>query len=927
MLVDFALVPGLLLFAAELIVLAAVGYVIARVALRQTDDVLALAQGLVIGLALWGVIVNFVVYLVPGLAGALVGWAVVLALGAGIAWRKRERLSVQPRVAAGFAMAAVVVLWVTMAGRQLVAMPDADARLGLIATIRAGGSHPPELPWNPGLNAPYHYGVDLLMGLLTPPIGPDLAFVAELVGAAVFTSFALVVGTLLLRHGSWLAVAALAPLLLAAGTQALVFVTPGVLQVPVPAGIPAPGLRASLATVFVDGLGSSTSVPPNVWKPNFPLAYALAVVVLERAVHFQGWHWARHLALVPLVGFLGLLDEAVAPVVLALWALLEAVALWQSRRERPVLGGLLRAASGPVLAALLLIASGGVITSVLTEGSGSGVSLSWIDHSVDRPSLASFTALAGGVGVLGLGPVVVAGAALLLGGRNRFCLALSTCSGVFALAALTLQVEYGQADVARLDGHARSFALLALLVALSLRLRDTLPRWRYPAAVVIVVLLTWPAIASPVQTLGTAVGGGVHFANAEPDQPGRRQVVPRLASARVTEFIRNDTAADARILSRDAATMTIVTGRPNAAGFTQAIHYWVTSGPEYLDAIRYLDPAAIQRLGFDYVHATEAWIAELPERARRWLDDPRLFDVIIRDGADALYRVRPAFLELAETTRPSPDSYEALRRAVPPSATVYFAPAIDALPALRIASALPHARLVGELYPGHIFLRTDFGIEALGEELPSLVVVPHWFTPSMFQPEYRQPVWWNDRMAAYSPDGAVGPVMTFAPPSSPPVSVEVSGGQVVDERVRFTAELTTRDPDQWNGQDWFVIPMDTRVPAFPKFGGPASELWFAGDFVSWEGTQSRRYEFDPRSGSFAVRSEAGRATLSEESAGRPLGPGRWTLVLRLKRAVDKGSYVAHDEVAFIPVLQVEISESGDVAYEVFKGDLNARLRA
>ena len=50
MTVDPAVLPGLLLLAAELGVLAAVGFVVARVALRQTDDRLALAQGLVIGL-------------------------------------------------------------------------------------------------------------------------------------------------------------------------------------------------------------------------------------------------------------------------------------------------------------------------------------------------------------------------------------------------------------------------------------------------------------------------------------------------------------------------------------------------------------------------------------------------------------------------------------------------------------------------------------------------------------------------------------------------------------------------------------------------------------------------------------------------------------------------------------------------------------
>lgn len=450
------------------------------------------------------------------------------------------------------------------------------------------------------------------------------------------------------------------------------------------------------------------------------------------------------------------------------------------------------------------------------------------------------------------------------------------------------------------------------------------PRWRYAAAAGIVALLTWPAVVTPVRTLGAAVGGGVQFANAEPGQSGRRQVFPRLASARVATFIRDHTAVDARILSPKAETMSIATGRPNAAGFTQAVHYIYAVGPEYLDAIRDLEPAAIQRMGIDYVHATDAWIADLPERARRWLDDPRLFDVLIRDGPDALYRVRPAFLELESSL--SSGSYEALRQSVPPSATVYVAPSTEALHALRLASALPHARLVGELLPGHIHLRTDFGVKALGDELPSLVIVPLWFTPSMFPPEFRQPVWWNDWVAAYSPDGAVEPVMTFAPPPSPPVSVVVSDGELTDERARFTVSLTTRDTDRWNGQDWFVIPMETPVPAYPKFGGPASELWFAGDFVSWEGTQSGRYEFDPHSGSLSVRSNDGRATLLGESGGRPLGPGRWMLVLRLKRAVDKGSYVRHDEVGFIPVLQVEISEAGEVAYEVFEGDLNARLR-
>ena len=49
MIVDPAVIPGLLILAAELAALAAVGYVVVRVALRQSDDRVALAQGLVVG--------------------------------------------------------------------------------------------------------------------------------------------------------------------------------------------------------------------------------------------------------------------------------------------------------------------------------------------------------------------------------------------------------------------------------------------------------------------------------------------------------------------------------------------------------------------------------------------------------------------------------------------------------------------------------------------------------------------------------------------------------------------------------------------------------------------------------------------------------------------------------------------------------------
>ena len=66
-------------------------------------------------------------------------------------------------------------------------IPDPPIHLGLAATFRAGG-FPPELPWNAGTLVRYHHATDMLVGLLTPPFGPDLAFVSELLGAYAWTT-------------------------------------------------------------------------------------------------------------------------------------------------------------------------------------------------------------------------------------------------------------------------------------------------------------------------------------------------------------------------------------------------------------------------------------------------------------------------------------------------------------------------------------------------------------------------------------------------------------------------------------------------------------------------------------------------------------------------------------------------------------------
>ena len=150
-------------------------------------------------------------------------------------------------------------------------------------------------------------------------------------------SFALLVITTLVQRGSWLVALPLAPLLLTAGAWTLLHVAPwDILQVPVPAGLPSAGLRASLADIYWPAVDLPWAwefeAPPNIFRPWFVLAYALAFVVLERTARAGRRSWLAALTLAGLVGFGSLLSTTVAPVVLALWVALEAAAFWTSRR-------------------------------------------------------------------------------------------------------------------------------------------------------------------------------------------------------------------------------------------------------------------------------------------------------------------------------------------------------------------------------------------------------------------------------------------------------------------------------------------------------------------------------------------------------------------------------------------------------------------
>ena len=926
MTIDPDVIPGLLILAAQFLALAAVGFIVVRVALRQTDGQLALAQGLVVGPALWGLTVNFALHLWPGRGGALAGWIIVLALGAGLAWRDPRPLRLPPRKLAGFALAGAAIFWVALASRQLLIIPDEVIHTTLPATIRAGG-WPPTLSWNPDLSLAYHHGVDLLIGLLTPPLGPDLAFTTELVGAYAWTSLILLAATLLMRGGSWIGALILTPLLLAAGAWTLVFAEqPTLLQVPVPTGIPAAGLRAALTDVYWPSVelpwpSEQHAVPPNIWKPQFSLPYAVAFVTLERAAACSERSWQAKLTLAALVGFLGLLDETVAPVVLALWvgvAAWRVLRSWQTHSLVPAT--LLSAAAGPALAGALLAGGGGVLTAVLSGGLGFGdLTLAWPVDPRGRGAVSSLITLNGGLGFVSLGSLVVAGAAVVLDGRNRLVLVLASGTGAFLLAALTLRYEIAPHDIGRFDGHARNFALLALVLALSVRLASLRPHLRYAAAAVLFLLVTWPTVATPARKLGLAMSHGVQIANARPE-PSEfgvwywwmgRYSQERFPSDRIAAWLRDRTEVDARVLSPTPYAITIATGRPNASGFAQFLHTRPHTGPGYLDALRHLEPAALKRLDIEYVHAPDDWVTGLPDRAVSWLSDPAFFEPLIRDGTHALFRVRPAFLQL--DAAPAPGSFEALRQAAPAGSSVYLSPATDSLNTFRSVAVLQHARLLGSPDEAALHLQADFQFAPLGSQAADLVVTSARLAPSMFQPSARRPILWNDEISVYSPNGSVAPVRD---PPPRPFSVRLSGTQAVNGRLTFTATLSDQTGAGWTGQDWLVVPADDSPWAFPLIRPTdTAAQWFAGQAVPRPETVVHRYEFDPRMATLVLIGNDDEPT-ELSSSGDGLSPGVWVLGVRLRSD--------YQLVAFVPAVKVVISDTGDASYQVYQGELGVR---
>ena len=177
---------------------------------------------------------------------------------------------------------------------------------------------------------------------------------------------------------------------------------------------------------------------------------------------------------------------------------------------------------------------------------------------------------------------------------------------------------------------------------------------------------------------------------------------------------------------------------------------------------------------------------------------------------------------------------------------------------------------------------------------------PRWnLVPSAFDPDKRQPIWWNDAVVVYAPRGGVAPIM--APwDRAPNFGVRISEVAATGGRMTFAATFSDRASDQWTGQDWLVTAGDGSPWALPRAANTAgrqreaSAQWYAGQLVPGLGTKVHRYVFDPSAATLAVRS-GDDASVEAASSGRPLTAGEWTLAVRLRREWHEVAFVSSDE--------------------------------
>ncbi|MCY3800666.1 MAG: hypothetical protein OXG46_03725 [Chloroflexi bacterium] len=916
-LVDVGLLPGLALFAVQVVAIAIFGYVIVRGLLGQQPGYLAAAQGLIAGLAFWGLLVNAAFYVAPGAIGVILAWSVAAMLTVVLIWKKR----VEPRptlsAAATFAAIFLPVFWIALSARQLLWVPDIGVHVPLTASMMAG-NFPPAFPWNPNEPAFYHYGPDLIIGALEAGTGLGYVLVTELLGAFSVTALFLIVGSLVACNRSLWSLILTVPLMLSAGAWTLVVVgdQPWTLLAAAPAGLPQAGIRASLLDVYLPGAGVPwmapvEASPPNIFNPAFSMSYALLLILVERLVAGGARPVVGLVATSMLGAYLILLDEPIFAAFALIWAIVVAFRFARVRESR--ISDLGVGTAGIAVSILLAVVYGGVLFDTVFRSAGgeSGLAFVW----PDLPSLTDllvFDRLPGNLGILGIGPLVLV--ALVAFGWRAGLMSLLLAGAGLAMWTVGLFVEYefSSFDNLRLQGHFRNLLLIATILVIGYFLAR-LKRWPFRiACAALAVIVVWPTVAGSGANLWFAAKNGPQIAipTAETRRVhagimGRAELAG--VPAELVSYIKDHLAGNASILSPNPMAISVASGRPSPYGYVDFTQYVGLRGPEYLDAIEHLDPDAVRRLGVGYVHATPMWVDGLPERSRDWLERPEYFKPLVQSETGALYQVLEPFSELVAS--PPPGSFTELRYLTGRGARIYIPPVVHPLDRLSMAAALQGALLYGDLGdPAHV--RSTLGLYSYNDQDLDFLILPSRLSPTVIPAHLRSPVWSRAENTVYAvgdvEDGAIRRGIAA-------LWIDIEESRVDQHSIRFGTRFEIGDSDGWTGQDWVLIADDGTRWAVPALQDRPVH-WYSGQVDP--SAHDLRVEYDLNLETGALQwSTGGSEFLPAQSSTSELIAGSYVLAVRLT--------LDGSERIVLPVLRVHVSPDGGFRFEFFEDPLAA----
>ena len=638
--------PGVVASVAVCLWIAAIGVLLARAVFRDRPRLVWPFYAPIVGVAVVLLVTNLAAYVIPGAPAAWFGLLAPSALGAIVAWRGGA-LRPLPRgsraALLAMALVAVGVFALAYANRTHEFLWDDTWHFGLAQRL-ARGVFPPVTPFGVDAGIGYHYGHDLLAASIIGTTGapPWTAFDA-------LTSF-LVVALVLAVVG--FAYSEGAPLPLAIGLGAAVGSFDGGVFLGVDAAYLARG-------TFLDPSAVGQAFR---WVDRPQWTLAVGFVVLVAAAIQGGVRGRQAMVLTAGAGAFALADAAVMLFACTALALVGTVRLLQLRgRNRFILAAAL------LVSALLVVLAGGPISDTLLSRGGTAdtVRVAWEPVAGDLLPLQHVGPLLLKVGII---PLAAIGAAAAYRRRSWGLGFLAAVAAFGLLEAQLLHTTKPLNDL-RIYNLALCVAMIGALSGAA-GLVGAL-RWnahRLAGTLALGLLVVLPTALPRAIAGAHLLRSDLEVRNPQADDSGHHYRDRILlgehleANWEFYAWVRRSLSTEARLLTPHALLSAAAAGvaSPRSGRDLQVFSNWVIT-PVYADALLFLHRDDLADMGITHLHVTDGLVASLARSARRLLDDPGHFRLMVdmhtSSGArHRIFQVMPGAgtTEIAPASLPRP---------------------------------------------------------------------------------------------------------------------------------------------------------------------------------------------------------------------------------------------------------------------------------